>query len=160
MRSAHSYELWIWFGSGYLQPFAVLTFLRLTEYNSMTLHTGAGCSITNNGQYAGTMTTQDCNVAAPGQSDNAGCQINTPNTASYGTGFNAQGGGVYATEWTSSSISIWFFPRGSVPSDVSSGNPDPTGWGEAIAIFSGDCDIDSHFKNQQIVSRLTKISLS
>jgi hypothetical protein len=125
--------------------------------NSMTLHTDAGCSIIDNGQYTGTMTTSNCNVAAAGQSTNAGCQINTPSSTSYGTGFNSNGGGVYATEWTSDEISIWFFPRGAIPSDITSGSPDPTGWGTATASFSGGCDIDSHFQNLQIVCSLTKL---
>ena len=125
--------------------------------NSMTLHTDAGCSITNNGKYTGTMTTSNCNVAAAGQSTNAGCQINTPSSASYGTGFNSNGGGVYATEWTSDEISIWFFPRSAIPSDITSGSPDPTGWGTATASFSGGCDIDSHFQNLQIVCSFTKL---
>lgn len=128
--------------------------------NSMTLHTDAGCSITNNGQYTGTLTTSNCNVAAAGQSANAGCQINTPNTASYGTGFNSQGGGVYATEWTSETISIWFFPRDSVPSDITNGNPDPAGWGVATSAFSGGCDIDQHFQDLQIVRFLQRRSSS
>jgi hypothetical protein len=126
--------------------------------NSMTLHTNAGCSITNNGQYTGTMSTSNCNVAAAGQSTNAGCQINTPSSASYGTGFNGNGGGVYATKWTSDEINIWFFPRGAIPSDITSGSPDPTGWGTATASFSGGCDIDSHFQNLQIVSLLRELS--
>jgi hypothetical protein len=124
------------------------------ESNSMTLHTDAGCSITNNKEYTGTMTTTNCDVNAAGQALNAGCQINTPSTLSYGSGFNAQGGGVYATEWTSEAISIWFFPRGSIPSDITNGSPNSAGWGEATANFSGGCDIDSHFQNQQIVRPL------
>jgi Glycosyl hydrolases family 16 len=124
------------------------------ESNFMTLHTDAGCFITNNGEYTGTMTTTNCDVNAAGQATNAGCQINTPSTLSYGSGFNAQDGGVYATEWTSEAISIWFFPRGSIPSDITSGSPNPASWGKATANFSGGCDIDSHFQNQQIVHPL------
>jgi hypothetical protein len=121
--------------------------------NDMTLHTGPGCSMSNNGGSSGTMTTPNCYVNAPGQSTNAGCQITTTNTQSYGAGFNAMGGGVYATEWTSEYIDIHFFPRGNIPSDISSGNPDPSTWGTALASFSGgNCGIDTFFKNQQIVS--------
>jgi Glycosyl hydrolases family 16 len=121
--------------------------------NSMTLHTGSGCAITNNGEFTGTLATTNCNINAPGQATNAGCQINTPSTASFGTGFNADNGGVYVTEWTSEAISIWFFSRGAIPSDIASGNPDPTNWGAATAAFAGGCEIDSFFMNQQIVSK-------
>ena len=117
----------------------------------MTLHTGSGCSITNNGTFSGSIITPNCDTNAAGQSTNAGCQIGTSNDASYGTGFNNGQGGVYATEWTSNAISIWFFPRSAIPSDVSSGNPDPSGWGQPMASFSGGCDIDSFFNNNQIV---------
>jgi len=118
----------------------------------MTLHTGNGCTIGNNGDFTGDLITPNCNIAAPGQATNAGCQILSPNTASFGTGFNAESGGVYATEWTSDVISIWFFPRSAIPADIASGSPDPTSWGTAAASFSGGCQIDSFFVNQQIVS--------
>ena len=117
----------------------------------MTLHTGPGCSISNDGLFSGSITTPNCYVNAPGQGTNAGCQITTTNSQSYGTGFNANGGGVYATEWTSEHINIYFFPRGSIPGDVASGNPDPSTWGTALASFSGGFEIDSFFQNQQIV---------
>jgi len=117
----------------------------------MTLHTGPGCSISNNGKSAGRIVTPNCDVNAAGQSSNAGCSIDTSNKASYGAGFNAGQGGVYATEWTSDVINVWFFARSAVPSDISSGNPDPTGWGTPSASFSGACDIDKSIKNQQIV---------
>lgn len=116
----------------------------------MTLHTGPGCSISNNGMFSGTITTPNCYVNAPGQSANAGCQITTTNTQSYGAGFSANGGGVYVTEWTSESINIYFFPRDNIPSDISSSSPDPSTWGTALASFSR-CAIDSFFKDQQIV---------
>ena len=119
--------------------------------DSMTLHTGPGCSITNNGAFSGTLGTTNCDINAAGQATNAGCQINTPNSASYGNGFNAGQGGVYATEWTSQAISIWFFPRSAIPSDIASGSPDPTSWGAATASFAGGCNIDQFFNNQQIV---------
>ncbi|KIX01399.1 uncharacterized protein Z518_09125 [Rhinocladiella mackenziei CBS 650.93] len=119
--------------------------------NSMALHTSAGCSIANNGLFSGSITTPNCFVNAPDQSTNAGCQIVTPNEASYGTGFNQGQGGAYATEWTSEAISIWFFPRSAIPSDISSGNPDPSNWGSPTASFSGGCEIDQYFNNHQIV---------
>lgn len=117
--------------------------------NDMTLHSSSGCSIQNSG--SGTLVTSNCDVNAPNQATNAGCQIAASSSAaSYGTGFNSAGGGVYATEWTSQGISIYFFPRGSVPSDIASGNPDPSSWGKPAASFGG-CNFDSYFKEQQIV---------
>ncbi|KAI1613799.1 endo-1,3(4)-beta-glucanase [Exophiala viscosa] len=119
--------------------------------DSMALHTGSGCSITNNGDFSGSITTPNCNVDASGQATNAGCQVLTSAADTYGTGFNNGEGGVYATEWTSSAITIWFFPRSSIPSDVSSGSPDPSGWGTPLSQFQGGCDIDDFFEDHQIV---------
>ncbi len=123
--------------------------------NDMTLHTNSGCTISNTGAFTGQITTPNCDVNAPGQYTNAGCQIATHDTATYGTGFNANGGGVYATEWTSDAISIWFFPSGAVPGDLSSGNPNPGGWGKPSAKFQGGCNIDQHFQNHNLVFDMT-----
>jgi hypothetical protein len=120
--------------------------------NQLTLHTNAGCSLSKPAtSYLGTLKTSNCSVNAPGQAVNAGCSIDAINSQTYGTGFNANGGGVYAAEWTSTAIIIYFFPRGAVPGDISSGNPDPSSWNEPLAIFSGACDIDTHVIDQQIV---------
>ncbi|KAJ5157008.1 uncharacterized protein N7482_008108 [Penicillium canariense] len=118
--------------------------------NQMTLHTSDGCSINDSG-FSGSAETTNCYVEASDQSANAGCAIIGSSDQSYGDGFNKAGGGVYATEWTSSGISVWYFANASIPSDITSGNPDPSGWGTPSAAFTGSCDIDSHFKNLQIV---------
>lgn len=120
--------------------------------NGMTLHTGPGCQIGDDTtQFAGSVTTGNCDVAAEDQSKNAGCSIEDPSTKSYGAGLNANGGGVYATQWTAEAISIYFFPRDSIPEDVLGDSPDPSGWGKPAAKFAGACDIENTFKQQQIV---------
>ncbi|KAK0967360.1 hypothetical protein LTR54_018279 [Friedmanniomyces endolithicus] len=93
--------------------------------NLMTLHTSDNCSITNDNMFTGSISTTNCFVNAPGQSNNAGCSIHTTNTQTYGAGFDAISGGVYATEWTSDAISIWFFPRNAIPGDIHNGHPSP-----------------------------------
>jgi hypothetical protein len=118
--------------------------------NSFAGHTGPGCSITNSG-FTGTLKTSNCDVNAPGQATNVGCGISDSSTASYGSGFNANGGGVYATEWTDVAISIWFFPRESIPSDITSSTPNPSSWGLPAAKFGAPCDIDQSFHDQRIV---------
>ncbi|OQD92319.1 hypothetical protein PENSOL_c042G02524 [Penicillium solitum] len=122
--------------------------------NQMALHTSNGCTINNTG-FTGTLDTANCYVQAPGQSENSGCSIRSDSTQSYGTGFNNVGGGIYATEWTGSAISIWFFPSNAVPGDISSGNPNPASWGAPTARFAGSCDINSHFNDLQIVFDIT-----
>lgn len=116
--------------------------------NDVTLHTGPGCSITNNGGFSGSLKYTSC---ASSGTNNLGCQIGATSEKTFGTGFNANGGGVYATEWTSGYISVWFFPRGEIPADVLSSSPKPSTWGTPIARFEGDCDMASSFTNQQLV---------
>jgi len=118
--------------------------------NSMTLHTSPGCSI-NSGGFQGLIRTANCDVNAPGQGDNVGCGISASGGNTYGDPFNSAGGGVYATEWTSSAISIYFFSRSSIPSDITAGAPNPANWGLPMAQFAGSCDIASSFKNHSIV---------
>lgn len=74
---------------------------------------------------------------------------NNPN--SFGSGFNAVGGGVYATLWTNEGIKVWFFPRNSVPGDIGRGAPDPSGWGVPMANFVGGCDYGAKFGGMRMV---------
>ena len=56
-----------------------------------------------------------------------GCGVSSTQPNSEGNAFNAVGGGVYAMEWTSTAIQIWFFPRDRIPpsiSNVSALSPD------------------------------------
>ncbi|KXG54560.1 Concanavalin A-like lectin/glucanase, subgroup [Penicillium griseofulvum] len=122
--------------------------------NQVALHTSNGCTI-NNGGFTGVLEAPNCYVQAPNQSPNSGCTIRSENTQSYGTGFNNVGGGVYATEWTGSAISVWFFPSYAVPGDITSGNPNPGAWGMPMARFAGGCDIDSKFNDLQIIFDIT-----
>ena len=122
--------------------------------NAITLHTSAGCTITADGSADGTkLSNPDCNSGGA----NNGCSQSVSGTNTFGDGFNAVGGGVYATEWTSDAISIWFFPRSAIPSDVTSGNPNPGSWGAPQAKFNGGqgCNIDDHFKDHSIVFDIT-----
>ena len=116
------------------------------SHNQMTLHTSAGCSINTSG-FSGQANSTNC---GPDES-NSGCAITSPDASSFGTGFNSANGGVYATEWTSQGISIWFFPRASIPADIHSSTPNPAGWGNPQAKFSGQCDVDQHFKDMNII---------
>lgn len=117
----------------------------------MTLHTSDECTITNNGQFSGKINTNNCYVNAPGQPWNAGCSIGVTDTTTYGDGLNSARGGVYAIQWNADQISVWHFPRGSIPSDITNGKqPNPANWGRSEARFSGNCDISQKFKNNQI----------
>ena len=128
--------------------------------NQMTLHTTPGCAVQNlTGQnvYTGNLKTSDCDVNAQSQEKNAGCGIvgptNSVGTASFGPSFNAQQGGVFATEWTAEGITVWFFPRNAIPQDLASNSstPNPQSWKQPpLAQFSGSgCTWDAHFKDMR-----------
>jgi len=122
-----------------------------------TLHTNNGCTMAGEptGLMNGNWVTKDCNVNAPGQEANQGCSITgLPN--SYGAPFNAQQGGVYVTQWNSTVVRMWFFPRGSIPADITSGNPNPDSWGLPYSYFViGAACPANHFHDHQIVINLT-----
>ncbi|KAG0287666.1 hypothetical protein BGZ98_004561 [Dissophora globulifera] len=127
--------------------------------NQVTLHTSSGCTMEGVSRWqSASVLTPNCDVNAPGQGANVGCGVLAPNANSYGTGFNNNKGGVYATQWTTSSgIQVWFWPRSQVPGDISSGNPDPRNWGQPLATFpfqSGKCSANK-FSNLQFVINLT-----
>lgn len=121
------------------------------QTNKITLHTGPGCTMKPAGSLKTSMLVDpNCNAGNAFQ----GCGFDTVDTAGYGDGFNRIGGGIYALEWTSDFIRVFFFPRHSIPSDLSSAAsvPDPSSWGNPVAAFSGDgCDIDAHFQEHRIV---------
>ncbi|EOO02045.1 putative glycoside hydrolase family 16 protein [Phaeoacremonium minimum UCRPA7] len=126
--------------------------------NAITLHTSAGCSISNTGSLASTkLTTTDGNCNSG--NGNIGCGQSTSDTNNYGAGLNSIGGGVYAVEWTSTGISVWFFPRGSAQASALSGNStagagvDTSAFGQPLATFVGGsgCNIDEHFMNHNLV---------
>ncbi|PQE19384.1 hypothetical protein CJF30_00009820 [Rutstroemia sp. NJR-2017a BBW] len=116
--------------------------------DTITLHTAAGCNVSSSALKTGTMVTTDCNQDDAG----TGCSTSTPNTNNYGKGFNNIGGGVYAMQWASSRISVWFWPRASIPADITANDIDVASWGTPLANFSGSgCDFDTFFANQSII---------
>eukprot|EP01100_Stratorugosa_tubuloviscum_P010861 TRINITY_DN473_c0_g2_i2.p1 TRINITY_DN473_c0_g2~~TRINITY_DN473_c0_g2_i2.p1 ORF type:complete len:326 (+),score=109.48 TRINITY_DN473_c0_g2_i2:85-1062(+) len=129
-----------------------------------TLHTNDGCSMSSvssnsfTGQWATGSNGQpatNCYVNAPNQYSNQGCGV-FASSNTFGSAFNNNGGGVYATEWTSSFIRVWFWRHDSVPYDVRNGSPNPSSWGTPYAYFQlGSNCPSSHFKSQQIIINLT-----
>ncbi|TGO80180.1 hypothetical protein BELL_0013g00310 [Botrytis elliptica] len=118
------------------------------NHNLMSLHSAPTCSVAGSGQ-TGTLQSANCNNFA--NPVGVGCGISDPRTNSYGRGFNLNGGGIYAMEWTSSHIRVYFFPAGTAPADINGPNPDPSKWGIPVSNFEGDCDIDTHFKENRLI---------
>jgi hypothetical protein len=123
--------------------------VNLNTYDQITLHTSSGCvpSVGSGGQTGSSTGNADCGAGG----GYTGCGVISNDATSYGTAFNANGGGTYATLWTSTGIKVWYFASRNVPSDIKSGNPNPAGWGTPTANFGG-CNFDSFFKNLQLVS--------
>ncbi|KAI4192343.1 MAG: hypothetical protein LQ348_003179 [Seirophora lacunosa] len=115
--------------------------VNMQSMNQATMHTGQGCSLAGS-------------PCGSGPESNEGCPVKG---GAFGDGFNTGDGGVYAMEWTSSGIFVWSFDRGQEPSDILGNSPNPGGWGDPTASFEGgsSCDIDRHFKDQQIIFTTT-----
>ncbi|KAI0666251.1 concanavalin A-like lectin/glucanase domain-containing protein [Trametes maxima] len=122
--------------------------------NQATIHTSHGCTIPSSssstlGITGSVVGGTNCAAAETG---NAGCGMVAKQDNTYGVGFNNNGGGVYAMQWVGSGISVWFFPRSSIPSDVSSGAPQPTGWGTPMAHWpSSNCDPSKFFSDHSAI---------
>ncbi|KAK3369891.1 concanavalin A-like lectin/glucanase domain-containing protein [Podospora didyma] len=130
--------------------------------NVVSLHTCGTCSFTFAGS-TGTDPRSQCNLGGDSscsETDNTnydGCG-NTAPSGSYGDKFNAIGGGVYATQVTASALKIWFFPRSSIPADISAGTPDPTKWPTPFLSAEqskGGCNVGKYFKKQSIIINIT-----
>jgi len=122
--------------------------------NQATIHTGPGCSIASSSSSALAITGTvvggtDCAAADSG---NQGCGMRSPVNNSFGAGFNANGGGVYVMQWDNSGIAVYFFPRGSIPSDIDAGSPDPSGWGTPMARWPAtSCNPSQFFKQHSVI---------
>jgi len=123
-------------------------YVNLMTADQTTLHTGSGCVQPANSTVNKYVGSRNCN-------DNNGyngCSLKGPtNSVS-----NSNGGGVYATLWNSTDIMTFFFPRGSIPNDITSKAPQPDSWSRflyadfKLTPVGQSCSAD-HFKSQQIV---------
>lgn len=122
--------------------------------NQATIHTKAGCTIPSTSQSVLAITGNvigltDCAAASTG---NQGCGIRSTSSNSFGAGFNAIGGGIYAMKWDSTGVAIYFFPRGSEPADLLAGKPQPDSWGPAQARWpAASCDPFEFFNSHHTI---------
>jgi hypothetical protein len=128
--------------------------------NQITMHTNATCTLPTGQLITGTVTNIDDNGSSncDSTSNDDGCPTMDPTENGWGTNFNANGGGVFAKLWDPEvGIKIWHFPRGSVPSDITSQNPDPSSWGNPVSFLpNGDnCDVASHFIDHSLIINIT-----
>jgi len=122
--------------------------------NQATIHTDVGCTLPSSSSNAlaisGTVVGgTDCAALTTG---NQGCGIRASTNNSFGAGFNANGGGVYAMKWDTTGIAVYFFPRGSIPADISDGAPQPDSWGLAQAQWpASSCAPFKFFNNHHAI---------
>ncbi|KAJ3822968.1 glycoside hydrolase family 16 protein [Lentinula raphanica] len=128
--------------------------VNLNTHNQLTLHSGSGSACTIESSFSSLISANSTigNLqCASSDTSNTGCTYIDNDPRSYGQGFNAQGGGVYAMDWNSDAIKMWFFPRSDIPSDIINKTPNPSSWGNPAALFSNTgCDISSHFSEHTI----------
>lgn len=121
--------------------------------NQYTLHTNPGCTLSQPMLASGEVLVDNCDATID---NNQGCGVLDKSTKSYGSGFNAAGGGVFAMHWAASGISIWFFTRDAIPADITSEAPAFTEWGEPSASWaSSTCDMTTMFGPQTLVFDIT-----
>lgn len=124
--------------------------VNLAATNQMALHTSQGCTLAADTQVTGKIVSNDCYNNTNG---NQGCIVQMPDN-SYGQSFATNGGGVYALEWSSTGkgFQAWFFPRSSIPADLTSARPDPTTWGTPTAAWpESGCDSSKYFGPQTLI---------
>ncbi|OCB91539.1 hypothetical protein A7U60_g1217 [Sanghuangporus baumii] len=124
--------------------------------NKISLHTLDGCTHPDNSSSSsietGELVSTDCFNQTNG---NQGCIVQVPGN-SYGESFSSSGGGVYALNWNSSGLYMWFFPRGSIPSDLPTSTPNPDGWGLPVAAYpKSSCNTDQFIKAQTLILDIT-----
>ncbi|KKK16450.1 hypothetical protein AOCH_005856 [Aspergillus ochraceoroseus] len=116
------------------------------EANEIVLHTSGSCDVGGNNDMSGNITSTECGEA----SGTIGCVVDGAQ-GSFGTPFNSQNGGVYAMEWASDFIKIWFFPRSSIPASITKESPNTTEFGTPMAHLEGTCDFSQRFSSQKFI---------
>ena len=55
-------------------------------------------------------------------------------------------------QWDAKGVSVYFFPRGDIPADITAGRPHPETWGAAQARWpAASCDPFKFFNNQNVI---------
>jgi len=122
--------------------------------NQATVHTNVGCTLASSNSSTLAISGSviggtDCAALTTG---NQGCGIRASTNNSFGAGFNSNNGGVYAMQWDTTGVAVYFFPRGSVPADITAGLPQPDGWGAAQARWpAASCNPFEFFTNHSAI---------
>lgn len=135
-----------------------------SSMNAVTLHTNDRPGVQCRQSGVPNIVNTDCTASTGGHScgcdnsspcPNIGCGVKPTFPNSFGKGFNSSGGGVYACELTpGGKVTVWFFPVGKVPADITTGSsPDPTQWPTTYRTQFNACP--GQFSKMQIVVNTT-----
>ncbi|OBZ77862.1 putative glycosidase C21B10.07 [Grifola frondosa] len=122
--------------------------INLMNQNQMALHTLGECVHQTPPDQKSPSGNLNCSTGT-------GCTVRESSPNSFGAGFAAAGGGVWATQFDISGIYIWFWSRPDVPSSFSVGNTsiDISQWGPPSASYpvTSQCNLTQFFTSQQLV---------
>ncbi|KAI0271656.1 glycoside hydrolase family 16 protein [Gloeopeniophorella convolvens] len=123
--------------------------------NQATIHTNPGCALPSGsagalGISGSVVGGTDCAAVETG---NQGCGVRASQTNSFGAAFNSIGGGVYAMRWDDDDgIAVWFFPRSSIPADITARAPQPDSWGTPSAAWpASGCNPAQFFQDHSAI---------
>ncbi|KAJ8590237.1 glycoside hydrolase family 16 protein [Rhizopogon salebrosus TDB-379] len=134
--------------------------VNLQEENLSSLHTTPNCTMPQFRPEKGSVTSTDCDT---NYNYNQGCGVSFPERESYGSGFNAEGGGFYIMEKNhEKGISVWFFRRWNMPLVGAEPNLDLVLLTVPDAYFPTqdndedcNCSYPDHFNAHEIIFDLT-----
>ncbi|KAF7291851.1 hypothetical protein MIND_01210300 [Mycena indigotica] len=122
--------------------------------NIYSVHTGSGCSVSDSAVKSMSKVTllEATGFSCDATTDPGACGFSDNSAATFGPGFNAAGGGVFALQFDTDGIKMWFFQAGSVPGDITSQAPAPSSWGAPkMAISPSTCDPTKFFHDLMMV---------
>jgi len=120
--------------------------------DQFAIHTTEGCYHDKPPNQVGFNIDTNCSMGS-------GCTVGMTSQNSYQAGFATAGGGVYATQYDTSGIYLWFWSRPDVPSSLSASSTgiNISDWGTPMASFPNDqaCNTTEFFKPQQLIFDIT-----
>jgi len=127
--------------------------VNLMSNNQMAIHSSPGCTKTDPPTQTGQSSGTDC-------SQGSGCVVDEKQANSYGSAFAQAGGGVFAAQFDSTGIYIWFWSRPNVPAVISqatsSSSIDISTWGNPSAAYpTSSCNIGQYFGAQKLIVDIT-----
>ncbi|KAJ7636967.1 glycoside hydrolase family 16 protein [Roridomyces roridus] len=128
--------------------------VSLYNKNIYSVHTGSGCSFQQSDISALTKVQllEATGLSCDANSDPGACGFSDTSSTTFGPGFNKAGGGVFALQYDTSGIQMWFFAPDSVPSDITSLAPNPSTWGSPrMAVPKSTCNPSTFFKDLMLI---------